>query len=165
MRVTSSMYYKSLYGSNNSQLQTKLFDVNKQIASGIKIQYANEDVTAFTETMRLDNEITTLQQIKKSTESGYKVSNQTDVVLNEFEDTMNRMRTLLLNAANGTHSDTSLDAIADELRVMEDHFKNLSNTSINGQYLFSGSAVDIKPISDDGTYNGNDISMNSFLGS
>ena len=25
--------------------------------------------------------------------------------------------------------------------------------------------VDVKPISDDGTYNGNDVAMNSFLGS
>lgn len=165
MRVTQSMYYENLYGTNNSQLQTKLFDVNKQIASGIKIQYANEDVAAFTETMRLDNEITTLEQIKKSTQSGYKVSNQTDVALNDFVTSMNRMRTLMLQAANGTNDTVSLDAIAVELRGQESHLKNLANTSINGQYLFSGSAVDVKPISADGTYNGNGASMNAFLGS
>lgn len=165
MRVTSSMYYENLYGSNNSKLNQKLFDVNKQIASGIKIQYASDDVATFTETMRLDNEITILGQIKKSTESGYKISNQTDVVLNDFEDSMKRFRTLLIQAANDTNSETSRDAIALELRGLEEHLKNLSNTSINGQYLFSGSAVDVKPINDDGTYNGNDVSMNSFLGS
>ena len=44
MRVTSSMYYENLYGSNNSKLNEKLFDVNKQIASGLKIQYASDDV-------------------------------------------------------------------------------------------------------------------------
>lgn len=165
MRVTSSMYYESLYGNNNSKLNQKLFDVNKQIASGLKIQYASDDVGAFTETMRLDNEIATLGQVKQSTESGYKISNQTDVILNEFETSMNRMRTLLIQAANDTNSDTSRDAIAAELRGLEKGLKNLSNTSINGQYLFSGSAVDVKPINDDGTYNGNDVSMNAFLGS
>jgi len=165
MRVTSSMYYENLYGNNNSKLNQKLFDVNKQIASGLKIQYASDDVAAFTETMRLDNEITTLGQIKQSTESGYKISNQTDVILNDFEDSMNRFRTLLVQAANDTNSDTSRDAIALELRGIEKHLKNLSNTSLNGQYIFSGSAVDVKPINDDGTYNGNDVSMNAFLGS
>lgn len=164
MRVTSSMYYNSLYSSNNTQLNTKLFDVNKQIASGLKIQYAKDDVGVFTETMRLDNEITTLEQIKKSTDSGYKISNQTDVTLNEFEANINRMRTLLITAANGTNDETSLNSIAEELRGLEEGLKNLSNTSINGQYLFSGSAVGVKPISDDGTYNGNDVGMNSFLG-
>ncbi len=165
MRISSGMYYKSIYETNNSKLSNNLFDVNKQIASGLKIQYAKDDVRTFAETMILDNELAGLEQVENSTQSGYKISNQTDVILNEFTTTMNRMRTLLVNAANGTHSDTSLDAIANELRVIEEHFKNLSNTSINGQYLFSGTAVDIKPISSDGTYNGNDGALNSFLGS
>lgn len=165
MRVTSSMYYKSIYSQNNSNLQSELFDVNKQIASGLKIQYAKDDVRTFVDTMRLDNEITTLGQIEKSTQSGYKIANQTDVVLNEFETTMNRMRVLLVQAANETNSPVSLDAISRELRTIEKHLKNLSNTSINGQYLFSGSATDIKPIADDGTYMGNSSSLNSFTGS
>lgn len=165
MRISSSMYYKNLYAKNNSSIQSKLFDVNKQIASGLNIQYAKDDIRTFTETMRLDNEIEGLGQIMQSTESGYKMANQTDEVLNEFTTTMDRMRVLMVNAANGIHSDGSLDAIADELRVVEEHFKNLANTSINGQYLFSGSAVDIRPIADDGTYKGNDKAMSAFTGS
>ena len=165
MRVTSSMYYDSLYGANGSKLNKELFDVNKQIASGLKIQYASDDVATFTETMRLDNELTTLNQAKKSTESGYKISNQSDVILNDFTTSMDRFRTLIINAANDANSNASRDAIALELRGLEKHLKNLSNTSINGQYLFSGSAVDIKPIDDNGIYQGNDVSVNAFLGS
>ena len=165
MRVTSSMYYDSLYGSNNSKLSQKLFDVNKQIASGLKIQYASDDVATFTETMRLDNEMATLGQVKQSAENGYKIANQSDVILNDFDLSITKMRTLLINAANDGNSDTSRDALAAELRGLEEHLMNLSNTSINGQYLFSGSAVDTKPINADGIYQGNDISMNAFLGS
>lgn len=165
MRIASDMYYKNIYGTNNSQLSKSLFDVNKQIASGLKIQYAQDDIRTFTETMRLDNEITTLDQTKKSVQSALKFSDQTDAVLNEFETAMNRARTLLVNAANGTNSETSLDAIAHELRGLEEHFKSLSNTSINGQYLFSGSAVDTKPIANDGSYRGNDAILKAFTGS
>ncbi len=165
MRVTSSMYYQNLYSQNNSHLTNKLFDVNKQIASGLKIQYASDDISTFTQTMNLDNEISSLEQITNSTQSGYKVSNQTDEIMNEFNDTMNRMRTLLIQGANDTNSDLSRDAISTELRGIEKHLKNLSNTSINGQYLFSGSLVDVKPISDDGTYNGNSDDRKAFLGS
>jgi len=165
VRITSSMYYDSIYSQSNSKLTKNLFDVNKQIASGLSIQYAQDDIRTFTETMRLDNEIASLGQIKSSTSSALKMSDQSDSVLNEFETSMNRMRTLLLSAANGTNDETSLDAIAQELRSIEDHFKNLANTSINGQYLFSGSAVDVKPISDDGTYMGNDGILKAFTGS
>ncbi|WP_457749526.1 flagellin N-terminal helical domain-containing protein [Sulfurimonas sp.] len=165
MRVTSSMYYNSLYDTNNLKINNELFDVNKQIASGLKIQYAKDDVQVFTETMRLDNELVTIGQVKQSTESGYKVSDQTDGVLNEFETSLDRTKTLLISAANGAQSDDSLDAIANELRGLEKHFKNLANTSINGTYLFSGSSTNIRPIDDNGIYHGNDAAMNAFSGS
>ena len=165
MRVTASMYYESLYGTSNSQMNNKLFDVNKQIASGLKIKYASDNITTFTETMRLDNELSALKEVKQSAQSAYKISNQTDVILNDFEDNMNRMRTLLVQASNGTNDETSLDSIAAELRGLEDHFRNLANSSINGKYLFSGSATETKPISADGTYMGNDTAMKAFLGS
>ncbi len=165
MRVTSSMYYDNIYGNNESKLSKRLFDVNKQIASGIKIQYAQDDITTFMETMKLDNEMATLGQIKKSTESGQKVSNQADIILNEFDTALIRTKTLLIQASNSSQSSSSMDAIAGELRGLESHFKNLANTSINGQFLFSGSAINTKPIANDGTYMGNDKSLNAFLGS
>ena len=165
MRITSGMYYRNLYGNENSKLSNRLFDVNKQIASGLKIQYASDNVSVFTETMRLDNEITTLGQVKSSANSGLKVSDQTDITLNDFDNTLNRFKTLLIQAANDTNDATSRDAIAQELRGLEKHLKSLANTSINGKYLFSGSATDVKPINNDGTYNGNGASLNALLGS
>ena len=165
MRVTQSMYYSNLYGPNEPKINKELFDVNRQIASGLKIQYASDNVRTFTETMRLDNELTTIGQIRQSTESGYKFSDQTDITMNEFTDSMNRMRTLLIQSANGANDNTSLDAIAAELRGIEENLLALANTSINGQYLFSGSAVDTKPIDDDGNYRGNDVDLKAFVGS
>jgi flagellar hook-associated protein 3 FlgL len=44
-------------------LSKDLFDVNKQIASGLKIEYAHEDVGVFSQTMRLDNELTALNLV------------------------------------------------------------------------------------------------------
>lgn len=165
MRITNGMYYKNLYSASNSKLNNELYDVNKQIASGLSIEYAYEDVRTFSETMRLDNEIAVLGQIEKSTQSGYKVSEQTDIILNEFETSMNRVRTLLVTAANGTNDEVSLNAVAKELRGVETHLKDLANSSINGQYLFSGTAIDVKPIADDGLYLGNDGALEAFTGS
>lgn len=165
MRVTSSMYYNSIYQKKNLDLNNQLFDVNRQIASGLKIQYAGDDVPVFAQTMRLDNEITTLSQIKTSTENGFKVSDQTDSVMNGFNDLINRFRTLLLQASNDTNDDTSRNAIASELRGIESNLRGLANTSINGNYIFSGSALDVKPIDDNGIYQGNDGRLDALVGS
>jgi len=164
MRVTSNMYYKNIYGNNNSKLSKELFDVNKQISSGLSIQYAHDDIRTFTETMRLDNEITTLSQVTKSVESGSKVSNQTDSVLNEFQTSLERTNVLLIQSSNASQNDASMDAIASELKEIEKHLTNLSNTSINGKYLFSGSSTNVKPIDKNGIYQGNDKVLNVFSG-
>ncbi len=165
MRVTSSVYYDNLFSPNKNKLTNALYDVNKQISSGLKIEYAKDDVSVFSDTMRLDNEINTLDQASKSTDNALKMATQTDTTLNEFQTTLDRMKVLMVDAANGSHSDESLDAIYKELDGLEEHLKNLANTSINGQFIFSGSALDTKPIDDNGKYHGNNKELKAFGGS
>jgi flagellar hook-associated protein 3 FlgL len=164
VRVTASSFYNNIYGENN-KLNRQLFDVNKQISSGQKIQYAHEDPGVFIDTLRLDDEITTLQQTKNSSQNAYKFSTQTDTSIGEIVKTLESMKVKMLNAANDSNSDSSLQAIAKELRGLQNHLKTLANTSINGQYIFSGTATGIKPIDALGNYQGNDKNISSFLGS
>ncbi|MDD5117390.1 MAG: flagellar biosynthesis protein FlgL [Sulfuricurvum sp.] len=164
MRVTAGSYYNNIYGENN-KLNQQLFDVNKQISSTMKIQYSYEDPGVAIDTLRLDNEITTLTQAKTSAQSAYKISTQTDTTIGEIVKTIESMKVKLINAANDANSDTSTQAIAKELRGLQNHLLSLANTSIGGQYLFSGTATSVKPIGADGTYQGNDQNLEAFLGS
>lgn len=164
VRVTSSSYYNNIYGENN-KLSQQLFDVNKQISSGQKIQYAHEDPKAFIETLRLDDEITTLTQVKSSVQSAYKFTSQSDSTIGDMVTTLDSLKVKLVNAANGSQSDTSRYAIAKEMRGLKNHLMELSNTSIGGEFLFSGSATTQKPIDANGVYQGNDQNIESFLGS
>ena len=165
MRVANSLYYNNLFSPNKDKLSNALFNVNKQISSGLKIEYAKDDVGIFSDTMRLDNEINTLNQAKESTSSALKMATQTDTTLNEFQTTLDRMKVLMVNAANASQNDESRDAIYKELSGLKKHLKNLANTSINGQFIFSGSALDTKPIDNNGKYHGNDKELKAFGGS
>lgn len=165
MRITNSMYYKNVFSPNKTKISEQLFDTNKQISSGRKIEYAKDDIGIFTDTMRLDNEITTLKQAKNSTDSALKMSTQSDKTLNDVQTTLDRMKVLMVNAANASHNSNSLFAIHQELKGLREHLKNLANTSINGQFLFSGTALDTKPIDDEGNYHGNEKVLKAFGGS
>ncbi|MDP3301682.1 MAG: flagellin hook IN motif-containing protein [Sulfuricurvum sp.] len=164
MRVTASSFYNNIYGENN-KLNRQLFDVNKQISSGLKIQYSHEDPGIFIDTLRLDNEIATLSQTRSSAQNAYKQSAQTDTAVGEIVKTLESMKVKMLNAANDSQSDASLQAIAKELRGIQNHLKALANTSINGQYVFSGTSTGTKPIDASGVYQGNDKDIYAFLGS
>lgn len=131
----------------------------------MKIQYAHENPGVFSDTLRLDDEVTTLTQIKNSVQNAYKVTTQTDTTIGDIVKTIESMKVKLVNAANDYHSDTSIQAIAKELRGLKNHLLTLANTSIGGQYLFSGTAISVKPIGADGMYQGNDQNLEAFLGS
>jgi flagellar hook-associated protein 3 FlgL len=164
VRVTSSSYLNNIYSENNKTNQ-QLFDVNKQISSGQKIQYAYEDPGVFIDTLRLDDEVTTLTQVKTSSQSAFKYSTQTDSTIGEIVKTIESMKVKMINAANDGQSDTSIQAIAKELRGLQNNLLTLANTSIGGQYLFSGTATSQKPISANGTYQGNDKNLEALIGS
>lgn len=163
MRVISSSYYNNIYGEN-SKVNRQLFDVTKQISSGIKIKYAHDDPSIFIDTLRLDDEIATLTQTKNSTQNGYKFSTQTDSTIGSIVEKLEQVKVKLINAANEIHSDTSLQAIAKELRGLQTNLIALGNSSIGGQYLFSGTATSTKPIGPNGVYQGNDSDLVSFIG-
>ncbi len=163
MRITSGMYYKNI-DTSNTQLNKELFDVNRQISSGRTIQYAHEDSEIFSKTLRLDDEVATLTQVRDSSQAAYKFSTQTDSTIGEMENILRSFRTTLLAAANETNAAESYYAFAAELEGMKTNLMSLANTSIDGKYLFSGTNTGVKPIDADGTYRGNDGDMNAFFG-
>lgn len=163
VRVISSSYYNNIYGEN-SKVNRQLFDVTKQISSGLKIKYAHDDPSVFIDTLRLDDEIATLTQTKNSTQNGYKFSTQTDSTIGSIVEKLEQVKVKLINAANEIHSDTSLQAIAKELRGLQTNLIALGNSSIGGQYLFSGTATSTKPVGANGVYQGNDSDLVSFIG-
>ena len=164
MRATLSGYYRNLQ-FDQSKVAKELFDVTKQISSGQKIQYAHEDNSVFIDAVRLDNEITTLTQVKQNAQSALQVSTNTDTTMNEMTKILEAMKVKLVSAANESHSPESLNAIAAELRGLENNMLQLANTSIDGRYLFSGTEINTKPIDVNGVYQGNDKDMKAFIGS
>ncbi len=164
MRTTLSGYYRNLQ-FDQSKTAKELFDVTKQISSGQKIEFAYEDTSTFIDTVRLDNEVTTLTQSSQNAQRALQFSTNTDSTMNEMTKILDSMKTDLIYASNGVHSRESLDAIALELRGLEENMKQLANTSVDGQYLFSGTQTRTKPIDSNGVYQGNDGDLNAHLGS
>jgi len=163
MRVTTSMTYATMQNDYN-RVNKALYDVNRQISSGQKITYAHEDTQTFANTVRLDNEITTFEQVKKASDSGLKFSTQTDTTLGEISKSLESLKVKMVEAASADNSDASMQAIAKEMQSTRSHLLNLFNTSVNGEYLFSGSATNVRPINEDGSYNGNDRALEALIG-
>lgn len=163
MRVTNTLFYSTSVTEHQSAMK-KLYDIDKQIASAMKIQNSFEDSGVYVDTMRLNYEIATLEQGIESSSKAQKFAQNTDSTLNQFSTSLEQFKTKLIQANNASNSTTSLNALADELEALKDHMIALGNTSINGQFLFSGSSLTQKPLTSDGTYEGNGESLTSIIG-
>ena len=165
MRITNQLQNRqNLLNYQNSAV--KNYDSIEKLSAHMKITRPYEDVGIYVDATRLDYEATTLEQIKEATTKASEFAKNTDQTLNDFADTLDSFKVKLIQAANsGEHSTTSRVAIANDLKAMRDQLVSISNTAINGQYLFSGTAVDTKPISADGTYNGNGNNIEVLAGS
>lgn len=164
MRVTDSLLFNNSMRNYRTSSQ-KLYDVNQQIHSGSKIQQSYQDTSVYIDAMRLNYEISTLEQSIDSSSKAQSFAKNVDTTLNSFTSKLDEFKTKLTQAANASNSKTSLEAIANDLEAYKVQLMNLANTSINGQFLFSGSALSTKPISSDGTYNGNAESLTAVVGS
>ncbi|MBL0687690.1 MAG: flagellar hook-associated protein FlgL [Sulfurospirillum sp.] len=164
MRVTNSSFYQ---GSTNDyqRAMQDLNKVNNQIATGLKIKNSFEDSDIYSNTMRLNHEIAILEQIQESSIKAQTHANNADSVLGEFTKLLEKFKTKLLQAASDSNSSMGLDAIANELSSLRDQMINLGNTSINGKYLFSGTAFESKPLDSNGNYRGNDGVLEAIIGS
>jgi flagellar hook-associated protein 3 FlgL len=164
VRITTNMLYSNfIYDQQNTY--SDLNKATNQLSSGMKIENIYDDSSVFNDTLRLDEEGNSLEQVVKTSKTAQTFANNTDTTMNDMTKTLSEFKTKLLQAANADNNDTSYGALADELEGLKQHLQTLANTSIDGKYLFSGTAFDTKPISDNGDYNGNDKNIKAKLGS
>ena len=164
MRMTNQL----MKFMNNYDYQTNmkaLYKLNTQISSGLKIQNSFEDSSVYNDGMRLDYEVATLEQVQTATSKAQHFSKNTDKALGEFKQQLEAFKTKLVQGANEIHSKTSREAIANDLQGIKNHLVNIANTSFNGQFLFSGSAINTKPINGEtNEYYGNAQAMKTVGG-
>lgn len=164
MRVGFNTVYTNL-SVNQQNSQEQLLDISKKLSSGRKIQFGHEDSSTFIDTLRLDYEVTTTAQNIRIAEQSQKFSDNTDASFSQMTIALDNFKTKLLYAANEIHSDESLQALADDMESIRDYMVSIANTSVGGDFIFSGSKTETTPIAADFTYQGNGEELQSLVGS
>ena len=163
MRITNQLFFSN--SKNNYQSSMKgLYTTNQQLG-GLKIQHSFQDSGIYVDAMRLEYEAKTLAQVKTTSAKAQTFADNTDKALSQMVESLEKFKVLAVQASSDANSVTSLNAIANEMEGILTHIKDVANTSINGIYLFSGTATDIKPITEEGKYQGNGGQIEAVVGS
>lgn len=163
MRVTNQFLFDN-FKSDHGKVLNELNRLTSQVSSGQKIQNSYEDSAVYADILRFNSQESELAGIKERSVQARSLTDASDSALSEFTQTLRDFNTKLIAASNATMNSDNLETIAIELEEQKKHMISLANTQMNGQYLFSGSATNTKPIDDEGLYHGNDNALMTLVG-
>lgn len=163
MRITNKL---NTYNSIN-QVQTGMKNLYKsynQLSSGLQIRNSYEGAGMYITNTRLNYEYATLSQIEDASKLADELMKNTDSTMSEMEKLLTQFKVKVTEAANATQTPTSREVIAKELETIRQQIVDLANTSVNGQFLFSGSLTNTKPFDYSGNYYGDGKRLNIVTG-
>ncbi|EKC3558743.1 flagellar hook-associated protein FlgL [Campylobacter upsaliensis] len=163
MRVTNKLNFTNSI-QNTMSGASALNKLSMQLSSGMKIQDSYEDASIYIDNTRLEYELKTLEQIKEATSSAKEMTSNSMKALQDMVKLLENFKVKVTQAARDSNSQTSREAIAKELEKIKEQIVQLANTSVNGQYLFSGAQLNHKPFDSKGNYFGDKNNVNVVTG-
>ena len=153
-RISTSMLFDR---GTNAMLdqQAKLSQTELQLATGRRILSPKDDPVGAAYLLDLSSTISQVEQYQENADRAKARLELEDTTLKGVGDLMPRILELTIQGLNDSNLATDREAIATELRQINDQLLTLANTrDSNGEYIFAGFDADKPPFSNpvDGTY-------------
>ncbi len=167
-RITSMMVANSTVNTINQDLN-QLDNTQEQLATGFRINQPSDDPYGASLTLSLNGQISAYSSYQTNVTQGSAWTGTASSALQEIQQIVNTVRTLTVEGANGTASQTDLQDSAQEVAQYIGEVKQAADTQYDGSYIFAGDSVNTEPWStstDAGTdtYAGNENTISYAIG-
>jgi flagellar hook-associated protein 3 FlgL len=145
MRISSSQYHETAI-RNIQTSSAKYSQLSVQMATNERITKPSDDPLGSVLVLRLDSELTSLEQYGKNMELVTYTLSQQETQLTSINSLLLSVQTLVTAAADASYGTDELQAMANELAVLMPGIADLLNAKDgNGNFLFAGSEIDQQP--------------------
>jgi flagellar hook-associated protein 3 FlgL len=144
MRITTSMVQRNILSDLNS-ISSKLTRTQMKSASGKEIMRPSDDPFGTAQAMALRQSLSANQQHQRNVEDAMGWQDATEQALMDITDSVEKVKSLLVQGASDSLDQTGRDAIASELEQIIEGIKMAANTSYRGSYLFAGTETSTRP--------------------
>ena len=147
MRVSSNMIFDQSVRTMNQQT-SDLLHTQQQISTGRRILTPSDDPVAAAQALQVTQAQDINTQYATNQSNAQSSLGLEDSQLASVSDILNQVRTLAVQGANSTLSNSDRASIATQMRASFNELLGIANaTDGNGQYLFSGYQGDTQPFS------------------
>ncbi|MDD7794632.1 flagellar hook-associated protein FlgL [Clostridium sp. 'White wine YQ'] len=145
MRVTNRML------SNNylSDMRTNLTNMQKmqqQLSSGKEIRKPSDNPFKVARSMQLTSDMATNVQYNENIKDTINWLDATDTGLGQVNESLQRIRELMVSSGNAAYGSDEKKAIKDEVNEKVSEIAQILNTNFDGRYIFGGTKTTSKPI-------------------
>ncbi|HIW32410.1 MAG TPA: flagellar hook-associated protein FlgL [Candidatus Paenibacillus intestinavium] len=146
MRITSMMQNTQLLRNigNNSN---NIMSWQNKLSTGQMISKPSDDPVGIGYQMRYTTELARNEQYLANANTGYGWLSQTDSVLQQANAVLQRLNTLVNQAANGTVTPEVREQIALEVSQLREQMVSIGNSTYDGRHIFNGQKTDVQPYS------------------
>jgi flagellar hook-associated protein 3 FlgL len=137
MRVSNQSLANQLQG-NVQQAMRRLAAAQEQISSGKRINRLSDDPFGAARAVDLKSFQASLDQYKKNIDGALPFLNQTDSILGDVDDVLNRAREVAVAMANGALSAQDRANAAAEVHQLLTRLVALGNSKLENRYMFGG---------------------------
>jgi flagellar hook-associated protein 3 FlgL len=154
MRITEAMSLNNVLLAE-SQASERLAQFNQMASSGLRVSQPSDDPAAYASIVQRDAQIATVQARSSAATTAGGDLDLAGSVLNQATTLFEKMRSLAVEATNGTQSATSRAAIGSQVDALRQQLLALANTQGSSGYLFGGTKSNTTPFDSAGNYQGN----------
>jgi flagellar hook-associated protein 3 FlgL len=164
-RITGGMTDRTVL-ANLENTYNQLSQTQTELSSGTQLTKPSDNPFGVSEALNYTSELADNTQYQSNVSDGSSWMAATDTALSSMNNDLQTAQNLVIQAANGSLSQTDLDAISTQLNQLAESVKTSGNTEFGGNYIFSGTATSTQPFTLGGadTYNGNSSGISMTIG-
>jgi flagellar hook-associated protein 3 FlgL len=128
------------------------FDAQYKVTTGKRINRLSDDPAAIEPLVSMRSLKASMDQYNSNLKVASNTFAASENAFSEVATILNRANQLAISGGTATASSTQRQAMADEIKSLRERIISLGNTkAANGDYIFSGTNLDVKPFQDNGT--------------
>ena len=151
MRLSTNYQFDRMQSSVQRSGQA-YFDAQYKVTTGKRMNRLSDDPAAIEPLVSMRSLKASMDQYNSNLKVASNTFAASENAFSEVATILNRANQLAISGGTATASSTQRQAMADETKSLRERIISLGNTkAANGDYIFSGTNLDVKPFQDNGT--------------
>ena len=136
-RVTQSMLSTNMLRNLNTSYG-KMSKYQEMLNTGMKITRASDDPVVAVKGMQYRTQLGKVEQFQRNVNEAHSWLDTTDEALGQVGEALNRVKELIVQAANDTNTPEERQKTKSEIDQIRLQIQDVANTQLAGKYIFSG---------------------------